>query len=1071
MNPKANKATIPLSATLNMSRLSTEITQFSGWNSINSPYYGKTISPLYTKNEALSSSSTIFDGSGNEYVVGSTGLTKNGTLVMSYNNSTFSDSTIDDCIAAAPLSSGNMEIVETATVGLYNIVNGTSSTSFQIYLTGKTIAAKCVAPGLYVIVYTSDSNYYYWIYNGVTPVTGEISWVYNPGTTQLSWSGTPNNVRINAALVSSTWMISILSDSGTNITDIGFFDIAYSQTSGTYSTSWTFSGGPITTEPYVSVGSYGFYASFITQLTSGTGYQPNFQSRTLILSLSSTYNKTINVYASDSAHMSKASAVVSTNLIGSISPGASSASMNISRATYADGTVVDAVNRSFVWISTTGTDVDNNELSYVYMIPSSYYGWKVVYTTTTVTSTAKEYSINMSTYGTKTLNPIHTPDVIFDDGYLYNLGFFTGNNALSGCIPFKCSVSSITLSTSTAISYSASSYYSWNFDNTSSNVYPKSYVKTVLDIGEGFMRSNICASLETNDPRDPSVLSVDVIVCYDSGSDQVILNPGVNTSYRNNAGSLFQQGSFRLLYTNGVPAGISYGTEGYRGTLLSEWYSVSSLFDFEASSTSATYKNAVDGTIHRIDISTATPSYQYIKNRYIVINTTSFINCYDIQTGKALHYAEDFNNRVLAGSTSRDDIPSTITDTIQMATGVNLNYEITKSYITSIGINPQQLSLIIKDHETFISCRTPESNNIYDVDIYYGTSTDAYAYYYSSARITSVTLRYISAQLKGAYSPITSSGNVLYTPNIFAKYIRSYSNNDMIVSNGTGYPLSYSGTTPVLAYYLLSGLDGVTDLFVIQSMYYAIVDSKIIKLTYDSGVIASTSAIADVTGMQYIGALPDRALFFSIMNRTIYSFTGDCILAPLYEANKIESVVGTWYNTATQSLYISTSAGLYVINTTSMYMLPIYSVIAIYFVGSSSIVVTSSNAEYISYYNISGYTKQDINISTQMYGAGNEAVSKLDSWLIRLYDDGTPEAGTVTVSQLTLTDSGYVTDTRTFSIKARDWDASTNTLYLRYQPKYQSCVGASLSISSSFAISSIIASYSIDTEQISHFNI
>lgn len=1077
MNPKSNKASIPLSAPLNLSKLNTEISSFSGWNDINSPYYGKCVSPIYEYSKTLDSSSAVFDSDGNAYIIGATSLTKNGTPIMSYNNSYFTDSTLDNYIAVAATSTGYIAIQETATLGTFNIIsNETVSSTMSVYSSGKTICSKCLQSGtnqLYVIIYVVGTTYYYWLYNGIsTTKTGTISWLSNTWITPLAWSGTPNNVRINAAYLNNYWMISILSDSGSGVTDLGYFNMTLAPDGSLFNTSWSFSGGPVLTKSTLVSESIGFYSTFYTTLKSGTGYAPALDNRTLGISLSSTYGKDIKVYVSDSSHMSQSTAVVASNLVGTITARSSSLSATVGDATYADGTVISTSLRQYVWISTTGTDKDNNTLNYVFMIPQSYNGYYTVYTTTTMTATAKEYSKTFTEYRATSISAVHTPDIVSDDGYFYCLCKFAYGDSAQGCIPLRCEYNSMTATTaSTAISYTANSYYSWIWNTTSYNVLPKTHAGTVLDIGQGFIRITMRASLSSYDSKDPSDLSTDVIVLYDSASNKVLYNPGTLSTYRNNAGSLYQSNMFRLLYTNGVPSGVSYGDIGYRGTLLSEWYSVSSLFDFSSTSTSAIYKNAVDSKVHYIKVNSGIPTYQFVENRYIIINTTSFYNCYDIISETVLHYAEDWNNRALAGSTDPNDISSTV-DSASMVTGVNLNYEASKVYITSIGINPQQLSLLIKDKETFISAAVPTSNNIFDIDVYYGSSTDAYAYYIFSARVSSTSsLRYVSAMLKGLYSPITSSSNILYSPNMFTTYIKSYSNNDMAVSNGTGYPLIYSGTTPVLAYYLLSGLDGVTDLFVIQSQFYAIVDSKIIKLTYNNGVIVSSSAISDVSGMQFIGALPERALFFSNMNRNIYSFTGDCLLTSLYEANKISIINSTYYNTATQSLYIATDVGLYIINSASMFRLPMTDISNVYFIGTSAIVISGTTATYLSYYNQTNYVKVPILLETQYYGAGSEMASKVDSWLIRLYNNGNPESGTITVNMTTLTDSGYMTDTKKFSVTTKDWDSTTNTLYIRYQPKYQNCVGASLLLSSTFAISSIVVNYTIDTEQISHFNI
>lgn len=1077
MNPKSNKASIPLSAPLNLSKLNTEIVSFSGWNDVNSPYYGKCLSPLYIKNNTYSSANIVFDRNQNIYSIKSTELTKNNASVLTYNSNYFTDTAVGSYLSVAFTSgSSYIGISESSTPGTFILRNANGTTTSAVAYTGAgaTLCAKCKyynGSRIYIVVYYQNNGYHYWASNGSSTFTNTIIWYKNTGTTPSIVAVSPNQIRINCAYVLNNWMISILSDSGSGISDMAYFNLTISPSSTYKSELWSFSGGPIESKVTKTTTDVGFYINIENILSSGTGYAPTLSQRKLTVSLTNAWTSPIKIYISDDAHMSSTGAIVESNLLGTIAAGNTTITSTIGDATYMDGSKYTSVNRTYVWITTTGEAPDSTQtISYSFMVPSSYYGIKTTYTSTIVSSTAKEYSRTFYGSRTITLNSIHTPDVIFDDGYFYNLGMFEYGTIRTGCIPFKCSQSTISFGTTTTISYTALSYYSWKYNSTSSNNLPRSYVKTVLDIGQGFIRIMLCTTIVSYDYKDPNTLTTDTVVCYDSASNAVLINPGVNILYRNDAGSIYQENNYRLLYTNGLPSGISYGDEDYRGTLLSEWYTVSGLFDMATSTTSAAYLNTSDNMVHIITLNTGTPTYQFIENRYIVINTSSYFNCYDTYLNKIYHYADDFNNRILAGSSSTDDIDST-SEQLNMVSAVNANYEITRVAITSIGINPQQLSLIIKDHETFISCQSPVSNNTMDVDIYYGEATSAYATYYISAKVSDTILKYANPDLKGAYSPITTSGNVMYSPSIFTEYIRSYTNNDMVLSNGTGYTLIYSGTTPILGYYLLSGLDNVSTLFIIQSIYYAIVGSKIVRLTYNNGVIASNSTVADISGMQYIGSLPDKALFFGLMNKTIYSFTGDCILSPIYEANKIESIYNTYYNTATQSIYLPTDSGLYIINTQSMFRLNATGITNIFFNGTNAAVVMGSSVLYISYYYQTDYSKVPIVLTTQFYGAGNEAVSKVDAFLIRLYNNGVQENGTLTISATTLTDGGFATDKKTFNIMARDWDSTTGTIYLRYQPKYMASVGVSLNLTSSFAISSITANYTTDTEQISRFNI
>ena len=61
------------------------------------------------------------------------------------------------------------------------------------------------------------------------------------------------------------------------------------------------------------------------------------------------------------------------------------------------------------------------------------------------------------------------------------------------------------------------------------------------------------------------------------------------------------------------------------------------------------YKST-DGKWYEIEyVANKDGNINIIFDRYIIINTEGFWNCYDIEKEKPLHYATDFNNRVMPG--------------------------------------------------------------------------------------------------------------------------------------------------------------------------------------------------------------------------------------------------------------------------------------------------------------------------------------------------------------------------------------------------------------------------------------
>src|SRR5574344_1553221 len=102
MNPKSNKVTIPLSAPLNLSKLTSAVVNFCGWIDINSASYGKCISPLYEKKDFLTNNNVIYTKNGDVYTINGGTLNKNDATVMSCTSTGFTDTKLyTDTLATA----------------------------------------------------------------------------------------------------------------------------------------------------------------------------------------------------------------------------------------------------------------------------------------------------------------------------------------------------------------------------------------------------------------------------------------------------------------------------------------------------------------------------------------------------------------------------------------------------------------------------------------------------------------------------------------------------------------------------------------------------------------------------------------------------------------------------------------------------------------------------------------------------------------------------------------------------------------------------------------------------------
>jgi len=552
-----------------------------------------------------------------------------------------------------------------------------------------------------------------------------------------------------------------------------------------------------------------------------------------------------------------------------------------------------------------------------------------------------------------------------------------------------------------------------------------------------------------------------------SDSELGCMNTGLaidNGYYSNNNGACVSfNDNWFILYNNRLISGVS----SLNHILVSEWNSVDTEDGiYEGQSSDELIYKGYNGHYYKVIDNSNSVTMNYVLNRYLIFNTTSSLNLYDTINNKAYNYSTDWNNRIFftssSVSTSYGSVVSAMNAYLENTSSTIASAQFPASIYTGITTS----GTIVADHpiqdvaiQIYTASTSTKTSSV--TPIYNVTYSNGSTYYESS--------------LSGiSYSNL--SANVLYNPTIFAKFIASYTNQNMILMNNKAYTLMYYNNVCFLLYYLLSGIDNVTSSFIIQSIPYCISDQKIYKAVYDDGTLTLTQAIVDVSGMTFLGASPYKALFYSPVNKSIYSFNGDATLTLVQEANVINSIDLTAYNSTTYKFYIAANTGLYIIEgdeTNGTYCIPSFnSVSAIFFTnGYPTIKLTNGSTYNISYYAIDGYEPSDIDIETCYYGTGNNVVSIFDCWYIKLYNNGSADNGKLTLKIKSLTDSGFQCEEKTIQIKKADWDINGN-YYFRYKPRYMRGTGMSLCLASPFPIVDISVSHQDDTNsQLSKFNI
>ena len=483
-------------------------------------------------------------------------------------------------------------------------------------------------------------------------------------------------------------------------------------------------------------------------------------------------------------------------------------------------------------------------------------------------------------------------------------------------------------------------------------------------------------------------------------------------------------------------------------------------------------------------------TFQILNDRYILLNTSVYFNCFDTVDKKWYHFASDYNDRcIFTFESNNDDVPQNLAEYLSgcenwyFATAQGANYETLNRPFISTLFSPYVSAVPkkVKITKTVVqACYTPDEE---DVDLYRGKQADvgnAPDYIYSQTGLigggSSTNTNEVSTSYQNQKLVDTNYAfSFTLTPSIFAKFISGFINQGIIVDNNHSYLQVFANTTkPVFAVNFVSQLEGVEAAFIIQGQYFAVISGSIYR--YDPATSA-ISAVVNIGDMTLLGYTPYQALFFSKTNRTIYTFVGDNTLSFLTQADEIEQIYSSVYNPNTCSIYVLASSGIYIFGNDQLLRLDVLGYTKGYSLGLGAAFVSGTDTMFISYTkdNKPSWVQNDmeiipIELETKFYGYGNSVKAVNDCVYLRLYDEDM-KAGKVEVSSKTLNEISKVSQKKEFLITKDMWDKESKTVFLRYQPQNQAATGFSVRIKSPFAIATLQIGSTVETIQNSKFNI
>lgn len=572
----------------------------------------------------------------------------------------------------------------------------------------------------------------------------------------------------------------------------------------------------------------------------------------------------------------------------------------------------------------------------------------------------------------------------------------------------------------------------------------------------------------------PIKLSVDNFIVQDTQAVSHV-GCGADTEGRTwQYGKSYTKGAYELLYNNDSLSGISYSTNGFIGTLLTPWFSIDESFNIKIYDNTIVYRDTLGG-IKRIRLlDDGSLHWDFVLDRYLVVNTSDYINCVDLDTMTLCHYASDYNGRIKpAGVRSIDDLERVVNNAY-FITGINANYEVSGG-LPSMIRNPIMASQIFGAVDDYVYKNCTQLNNA--IDVYLSTNGKTNQDYSVSVKVFSdiVFSQYKKSELKGLLYPTIANSNIILSPSLLAKYTKSYFKSFCLLIEGRSYIGITQGVMNYPLYYIGSEFEGLNTLFNIQGIAYGVTDDKIYRLTINEGVLVDYDVVCKISGLQFCGGVINEAYFYSKINNSIYTFSGDNNMQIKTQGSKITNVYNSFYNTSTQDLYIQTNIGLLVFSQINNYLLPSINNVSlsegnikeIFFLDDNYYILTLNNGTTIDIaYAKDDFAVEPLKLVTNYYGTSRNEKTKVQCWNITLNKLGAGK-GQIVLRAETLTNRGFVSNKKTVKISRLDWDKKSDTYFIRYQPQLQSGAGCRLAIESDFPIAQLSCDVMTDSKQLS----
>lgn len=432
-----------------------------------------------------------------------------------------------------------------------------------------------------------------------------------------------------------------------------------------------------------------------------------------------------------------------------------------------------------------------------------------------------------------------------------------------------------------------------------------------------------------------------------------------------------------------------------------------------------------------------------ISGNYVFFKTVGYYNTLNLETGELFCRSDDWNDRLVPIVTDK-----TTAKTGMFVSGWNVNAITLNKNAFSSQYSQQVLSymaeILYSNYRFFKVINRQDLELKHNIEIYGSNSPGENAKYISSIGYGSAeqVVTYKDFSLDGTLYPQNTDNNMLYNLPVLFEAKDSYINEMFVTDKKSSYILvKAQNRETLLGYYLFTETE-VNNIFLTQGQFYGVNDEYIYSVGLDNSVVSINGVVANKQDLMFLGAFPTMALFWSKLDKSLYSFTGDAILQKVKEAYRINNIYNVYCDPSRLTMIISTDIGVIIIyQNQTMLLEEMKEPIEHIYYDSNTYVLDDT---LLSLSEQENYEPQNIKLHTEYYGVGSGVKSVNDCVYIRIAKG--KKNGFIKFQSFVLNDRSTASEEKTVDLPDSVFDPITKSAFIKYQPKNQAGLGFSVKI-------------------------